>query len=134
MASGVLVHASPGAVGGLLVKLVYLAHPLGAPTPEGISANRDRARRWLAWAWKHTAPDIGFVADWILCTEALPETPENRERGLRFDVAVVGRCDEMWLVGGRISAGMELEAKAAADAGLPVRDLTALGDEPPKET
>jgi hypothetical protein len=58
----------------------------------------------------------------------------HREDGLRRDCAVVAKCDEVWLVGGRISAGMLREATAARWAGRAVFDFTKLGDEPPATT
>jgi ParB/RepB/Spo0J family partition protein len=55
----------------------------------------------------------------------------HRERGLAIDKALVVRCDEVWLCGGRVSPGMREEARTAVAFGLPVFDLTYLGDEPP---
>jgi hypothetical protein len=64
-------------------------------------------------------------------TGVLEETPENRERGLACDLAQVARCDEVWLVGGRVSSGMRHEADHAITLAIPVIDLTALGELPP---
>ena len=89
---------------------IYLAHPLSAPTREGIEANRKKAAEWAAWLWKQ-----GFSVEcsWIVCTSVLEETPENRALGLKSDCEQVRRCDVMVLCGPRISSGMLLEASVA---------------------
>jgi hypothetical protein len=105
------------------VRVVYVAHPLSGPDRD---ANIARAARWCAWAFKSGyAP----VADWIVLASQLDES--WREQGLRADCALIKRCDEVWLVGGRVSEGMRIEAAAARLVGLPVKDLTEIGAEPP---
>lgn len=105
------------------MRVVYVAHPLSGPDRD---ANIQRASRWCAWAFKGGyAP----VADWIVLASQLDES--WREQGLRADCALIKRCDELWQVGGRISEGMRIEAAAAKLVGVPVRDMTALGEEPP---
>jgi hypothetical protein len=111
------------------MKAVYLAHPLNAPTRAGIDANRARASRWAAWA--AVIHGVSPVCSWIVLTGQLEETDENRARGLACDLAQAERCDEVWLVGGRVSSGMRLEADHAAARGIPVLDLTHMGEEPP---
>lgn len=110
------------------MKVVYVAHPLGGGVDRG--ANLSRAARWVAWA---ALQGVAPVADWILIALHLPETPEHRARGLAVDLVLVARCDEVWLVGGRVSPGMAQEANEAVRLGVPVRDLTALGIDPPAE-
>ena len=110
------------------VKVVYVAHPLNAPTEEERNANIRRAARWCAWFFKSGyAP----VADWIVLASQLDES--YREQGLRVDCALIKRCDELALVGGRVSGGMRIEVAAAKLVGVPVIDLTALGEEPPSQ-
>lgn len=106
------------------MKLIYLAHEYSAK-PE----NLQRARRWLRWAWQNHR-DCGFVADWILSCELLDEA-KYREHGLAFDEELISRCDEFWMVGGRISDGMQREHLAALREGIDIADLTHLGPEPP---
>lgn len=107
------------------MRVVYIAAPLSAPTPEGIEANRHRAALWAAWAL--TEYDVSPVCSWIVLTGILPETPANRKLGLAADKAQVALCDECWLVGGRVSSGMAEEASVAKK----VVDLTHLGEWPP---
>lgn len=106
------------------VKVVYVAHPLSGPDRD---ANIARAARWCAWVFK-----IGHapVADWIVLASQLDES--WREKGLRADCALIKRCDEVWLVGGRVSEGMRIESAAARLVSIPVKDMTDLGEEPPE--
>lgn len=104
--------------------LVYIAHPLGdGPDRE---RNLRNATLWCGWAGDQ---GVAPVAPWITLATIWPET--KRELGLAIDVAVVARCDALWLVGGRISPGMAIEAKAASGAGVLVVDRTHLGFLPP---
>jgi hypothetical protein len=124
------------------MRVVYIAHPVAPPcrcdylgTHEGIAAlvvacNCDRARRWLSWAIR-TYPDVAFAMPWLPYVDVLPDQGDSRARGLRDDVAMALRCDEIWLVGGRVSRGMAQERDAMAAAGKGVVDLTDLGPEPP---
>lgn len=107
------------------MRAIYLAHPLGAGPDREL--NRQRAARWVAWAARSVAP----VATWITLSGEWDESPENRERGLAIDVALVAICAETWLVGGRVSVGMKIESDEARRLGKPVLDLTFLGEEPP---
>lgn len=109
------------------MKLVYIAHPLGAGPDR--KANLQRAARWCAWA--AVKRGVAPSASWIVLAGVLPETPENRALGLECDFAAVKRCDEVWLVGGRVSEGMALEAEVAQRNGITIVDLTHLGAEPP---
>jgi hypothetical protein len=110
--------------------VVYVAHPVGADTATGIAANVARAHRWLAWLLA-AEPDVAFCMPWAPYVATLPEDAHNRARGLRDDLAMVGRCDAIVLVGGRLSSGMALERAEARRLGLAVHDWTRLGEEPP---
>jgi hypothetical protein len=107
---------------------VYIAHPLNAPTREGIEKNRENAAHWVAWLAAEFP--IAPVATWITLSGLWLETAENRARGLEIDVELVKRCDETWLVGGRVSAGMRIESEHAKV----LRDLTVLGYDTPVGT
>jgi hypothetical protein len=114
--------------------IVCMAHPLGAPTAEGITANLARARRWFKWLLE-TFPNVDFGANWILWCESLDDmNPEHRARGLAFDDEEIKRMDGFWMVGGRVSSGMARGRDLALSLGKPVVDLTALGEEPPKHS
>jgi len=102
------------------MKVVYIAHPLGQ------GPDRERNRR-MAAAWVGVLArvfSIAPVADWIVLSGEWTE--EMRERGLAIDMTLVKRCDEVWLVGPRVSAGMQAEANRAEEFLIPVRDLTGM--------
>ena len=106
-------------------KVVYLAHPLGSG--EDREQNRANAARWVAWVT--LAYNVAVVADWIVLSGQLSE--EHRELGLECDKALIERCDEVWLVGGRISPGMAIESEHALTRGKRIVDLTHMGYEAP---
>jgi hypothetical protein len=124
-----------------VTRVVYLAHPVAAPCScwwscDGalaVHCNCTRARTWLRWAIASHA-DVAFSMPWLPYVDVLPDQDESRERGLRDDIAMAIRCDEIWLVGGRVSRGMARERDAMVAAGRTVVDLTHMGPEPPEAT
>lgn len=107
------------------MKVVYIAHPLGAG-PDRVR-NLRRARLWVCWA-----AELGYapIADWIILASHWDES--RREQGLAIDVELVKRCDELWLCGNRVSPGMKIEAEAAEAAGVKVRLAITADGLPPK--
>lgn len=108
--------------------VAYVAHPIGQE-PER-AANLARARRWLRWLIS-VHPEIAFAVPWLPYTDVLDETPDNRERGIRDDIAMLQRCDLVVLVGGTISTGMAMEVQIAQSIGMNFIDYLHLGAEPP---
>ena len=102
------------------IKIVYIAHQLGGgPDRE---ENRAKASKWAAWcASKGNAP----IADWIILSGEWAESPELRAKGLAIDCELVALCDEVWLCGPRVSAGMAIEREHAVGLNIPVLDLTS---------
>ena len=112
------------------MRVIYMAHHLGAPTREGMLENLARAKRWYVWIMKTF--DVAIVADWIISCELFDDAvPAARALGLSMNSALVARCDEVWLVGGRISSGMEFEKECGDELEMRIMDLTFLGVEPP---
>ena len=107
-----------------------MAHPVRGETPADTDANIARAMRWYEYLVKHFE-EHAFVADWILMCMVLDEhTPGHRERGMRANLAIVERCDEIWLCGGRFSPGMQQEVEHAGPNVI-VRAFEC-ADEPPR--
>lgn len=100
------------------MRVVYVAHELSGDR----EANRAKASEWVGWLAKHC--DIAPVADWIILTGQWPE--EMRERGLAIDLRLIEECDELWMVGDRVSDGMATEARHATRCGIHVRDFTRM--------
>lgn len=95
--------------------VVYLAHPVGAPTERGVEANLRRARDWLSILIAR-CPDVAWCVSWLPYLDVLEDNATNRVRGLRDDCAMVRRCDALVMVGSVMggSAGMQREAAAAS--------------------
>jgi hypothetical protein len=104
------------------MKRIYLCHQLNAPTREEIENNRSRAAEWAAWIVR--AFDVAVSADWIWLSGVPPENERTRALGLRCDLAHIAKCDELWMVGPRISSGMKIESDEAKRLGLAVHDFT----------
>ena len=49
--------------------------------------------------------------------------PEERETGIRLGLEVLERCEELWICGDRMSAGMKREAAYAKARGILVRRI-----------
>lgn len=113
------------------MRVIYLAHPLGAATPEGVEANKARARRWIRWVYDNFK-DVAVVADWLITCDVLDDfNPEHRAHGMKMNRVIIPLCQEFWMVGGRISNGMGDESRVAIEARCRIFDLTWLGEEPP---
>ena len=52
--------------------------------------------------------------------------PEERELGTRMGLRVLTACDELWLCGERVSAGMQAEKEKAEKLGIPIRVVSSL--------
>lgn len=108
------------------MRVIYLAHPVGAPTVEGVQANLASARDWLRFLIG-ACPDVAFCVSWLPYLNVLEDTGASRERGLRDDCEMVRRCDAVLMVGDRVSAGMRREADCAHvvidGTGLPREDV-----------
>lgn len=105
--------------------LVFLAHPVSSD-PQYNCIKALRILRELMDAHE----DKAFIAPWIdYCLVLNDRNPEHRWRGIRDDLEVLSRCDELWMVGPEVSRGMEGERDFAIKNNITVRDLT--GDKRP---
>lgn len=105
------------------MKHVYLAHPVGAPTPAGIADNLTAARRWYRY-FCDRFNDHAFMMNWMINVAVYDE--EHRAMGMMRNLAQVELCSELWLCGPRISNGMLTEAIHAREKGLVIRDFTPI--------
>jgi hypothetical protein len=100
------------------MKIVYLAHPLSGDWEANIADTR---------LWVRAALDAGyFPCAPYLMTEGVLHDSTDRELGMAFDLALLSRCDAVWLCGERISAGMQQECDEAERLGIPVIQLFRL--------
>jgi hypothetical protein len=62
------------------------------------------------------------LAPHLLFPQFLDEfDPEQRERGLAFGIALLDKCDELWVCGDVISRGMAAEIEEAKNIGIPIK-------------
>ena len=95
-----------------MISVIYLAHPVGARTEDGIMANLASARSWLRTLIAE-CPNVAWCVSWLPYLDVLEDSGANRERGLRDDCEIVRRCDAVLMVGPAPSAGMLREAAHA---------------------
>ena len=113
------------------MKTAYMSAPVRPLEGETIESNLARGRRWYHWL-QVNVPDRIFLAPWILSCEVFDDdSPKQRAAGMQRQSGIIKRCcDEVWLVGGRMSSGMRGEYEAAVALGLATLNLTGMGEEP----
>ena len=98
-------------------KLVYIASPYAGD----VERNTAFAKEACRYAMEQGAAPVDVH---LLYPQMLDDTvPAEREAGLRMGLRVLEACDELWLCGDRMSAGMQAELEAAERLGIPVRSV-----------
>ena len=119
------------------MKQVYLAHPftngMTLDPPKG-TRNLERAKLWYAWCCRNYQATHHFNIMWLLDIEInnannegnglVTETKESRQLGMELNFVRISSVDELWLIGKKVSRGMNSEAVFARRCGLPVYNLT----------
>ncbi|MCQ4770287.1 hypothetical protein NE579_07400 [Intestinimonas massiliensis] len=99
-----------------MMKRVYICAPLGGNVPE----NLRRARRYTEYALRcGVAPVTPHF--YALCLD--DDKPEERELGLAAGRSLLWMCDELWVFGSHVSAGMQVEINFCKSLNLPVRTV-----------
>ena len=94
-------------------KLVYIASPYA-----GDVAFAKAACRYAA------AQGYTPVAVHLMYPQFLDDrVPKEREAGLKMGRRVLAACEEIWLCGERMSAGMKAEEAEAKRLGIPIRKV-----------
>lgn len=105
------------------MKLIYIASPLAGD----IAGNTKRALDYCRIAAKQ---DVVPIAPHTIFTQFLDDCdPEQRRIGMKMGVALLKRCEELWVFGDVISAGMRSEITVAVKHGIPVRYFDTNGNE-----
>jgi len=108
-------------------KLIYIAHPVSPVEGETYEENLKGATEWLRWAI--LTKGVYAIAPYIgMCYALDEEDPMHRTMGIDIDLEVIGRCDQLWLCGPRVSSGMAVEASYAGSCGIDTRDFTGRED------
>ena len=95
--------------------LVYIASPFAGDTQR----NAERARGYC-----RLAVSKGYIplAPHLLYPQFMDDDDrETRERGIFFALVLLGKCDEVWVFGERISEGMSREIAKAERRGISIR-------------
>ena len=95
--------------------LVYIASPFAGDTAGNTARARDYCRFAVSKGCIPLAPHLHypqFMDD---------GNKEQRELGLFFALVLLGKCDEVWVFGDRISKGMAREIEKAKKRGIPIR-------------
>jgi len=95
--------------------LVYIASPFAGDTETNAARAREYCRVAVAKGCIPIAPHLHypqFMDD---------GDTKQRELGLFFALVLLGKCDELWVFGDRISTGMTAEIAKAKKRGLPVK-------------
>lgn len=90
-----------------ILKLVYIASPYRGDVDHNTSKAKEYCRFAVSQGAIPLAPHIYF-------TQFLDDNiPEERELGLRMGLEIMEQCEEIWVMGDRISEGMAAEIEAA---------------------
>lgn len=99
--------------------IAYIASPLSG----NIDENLQFAQKACGYA---AAQGAVPYAPHLLFPQFLDDNdPEQRDTGIRMGLQMLRRCDELWLCGDVVSAGMAEEEKLARRLGVPVRTVSA---------
>ena len=96
--------------------MVYICSPYAGDT-EG---NTKKAQRYCRWA-----ADRGCIpiAPHLLFPQFMSEETE-REEAMFMNMVFLGRCEQLWVFGDRITEGMAAEIAGAQKRRIPIRYFT----------
>lgn len=98
-------------------KLVYICSPLRGDYEKNIR----KAQEACAWVMLNF-PDTIAIAPHIYFTQFLDDTnPNERSLGMEAGLALLEKCDELWVIGNRVSEGMAAEIARAEELGIPIK-------------
>lgn len=98
-------------------RMIYICSPYVGNTEE----NTAFARQACGYAIRQGAVPL---APHLLYPQILNDSVlEERETGIRFGLEILERCEELWICGDRMSAGMKREVAYAKAKGIPVRRI-----------
>ena len=103
--------------------LVYIASPYAGETEDNISRAKEYCRFAIRKGVIPLAPHLHypqFMDD---------DDEDQRILGLRFAIALLCRCDELWVFGEKISAGMAKEIEKAEKRGMRIRRFNSKCEE-----
>ena len=98
--------------------LVYICSPFSGK----VKKNKRKARRYCRFALEqHTIP----FAPHLLFPQFMEDSsPEERQLAMFMNVIMLGHCEEIWVFGDSISAGMKQEIHKAERRHMKIRYFT----------
>lgn len=105
--------------------LVYIASPFAGKVKRNLYKARGYCRFAVDKGYIPLAPHLHFP-------QFLDDkNKEEREMGLLFALILLGKCEELWVFGSRITAGMSKEIAKAKKRGFPIRYFNEKCEEVP---
>ena len=102
---------------GAGMKLVYIASPLRGDYKKNIKQATEYCEKACSLGVLAFAPHLYF-------TQFYNDTiPEQREKGLEMGLAMLEKCEELWVMGTHISQGMRGEIAHAKSLGIPIYNV-----------
>ena len=98
--------------------LVYICSPFSGK----VKKNKKNARKYCRFALEqHTIP----FAPHLLFPQFMDDSsPEERQLAMFMNMIMLGHCEELWVFGDRISAGMKQEIHKAEHKHMKIRYFT----------
>jgi len=98
--------------------LVYICSPFSGK----VRKNKKKARKYCRFALEqHTIP----FAPHLLFPQFMDDSsPEERQLAMFMNMIMLGHCEELWIFGERISAGMKQEIRKAERKHMRIRYFT----------
>lgn len=97
------------------MKFAYICSPYSG----NIEYNLDKARRYCRFATQQTVVPL---APHVIFTQFLDDNiREEREAGLYLGKELLRKCQEVWVFGNKLTAGMAEELKLAQQLNMPIR-------------
>ena len=99
-------------------KIVFICSPFAGD----VEGNTRRAKRYGRFAVIEKAVPI---IPHLMYPQFLEENnPEERQLGIDMGLILLGKCQELWVFGSRISSGMSAEITKAKRWNIPIRYFT----------
>lgn len=110
------------------MKLVYIASPLRGDNPSKKDYEKN-IKQAAEYCEKACSLGVIAFAPHLYFTQFYNDTiAEEREKGLEMGLAMLEKCDELWVMGIYISQGMRGEIAHAKDLGIPIYQVEAPHD------
>jgi hypothetical protein len=108
------------------LKIVYVASPYHADTPEEMEKNRQSALAACEEAYRLgrlTGERVVPLTPLVNFPYLNENDPKERDEALRSGLSLLSKCDELWVAGDHVSEGMRNEIRAAVRMEKPVYSM-----------